>query len=85
MKRMFSSPALPKFPMSPKLKTNTKSISKKQTLKPIEKRAIKKKIANQENENILRVSSPKTSSNLIHRLSIYATQINSAPTVVRID
>jgi len=86
MKKMFSSPALPKFPVSPKIKHTTKQ-TKKQTiqLKTVEKKNIKKKIVTQhENENLIR-SSPKTSSNLIHRFSLYATQINSAPNVVRID
>jgi len=52
-----------------------------------EKKITKKKIATQqqENDNLNRVNSPKTSSNIIHRLSIYATQINSAPNVVRLD
>jgi hypothetical protein len=86
MKKMLSSPALPKFPMSPKMKNTTKQ-TKKQTivLKSTEKKTTKKKIATQENDNLIRVNSPKTSSNIIHRLSLYATQINSAPTVARLD
>jgi hypothetical protein len=84
MKKMLSSPVLPKFPGSPKMK-RTKQTRKQTMIKTAEKKTTKK-ITLQENENnLIRVNSPKTSSNLIHRLSLYATQINSAPTVVRLD
>jgi len=91
MKKMLSSPSLTNFPMSPKMKhtTSKRMESKKPTVVlKSEKKIMKRKIAasqQQENDNINRVNSPKTSSNLIHRLSLYATQINSAPNVVRLD
>jgi len=84
MKKMLSSPVLPKFPMSPKIKHTSKQ-TKKHTvvLKSTEKRTKRK--LQQENDNLIRVNSPKTSSNIIHKLSLYATQINSAPTVAKLD
>jgi len=93
MKKILSSPALPKFPMSPRMKHSSKrmdsngSNKKHAVVLKSEKKITKKKIATQqqENDNLNRVNSPKTSSNIIHRLSIYATQINSAPNVVRLD